>query len=116
MPSGRPSSKKKQNLFKSLWRSLRSSCFHFLFAKGENQQSSAKRSRFDWESVDMALLNSRNKTGPKVDPWDTPKRTSLGDDWYQFPLTDTTWDVCERMALIRFDVLLTVASMQYLTP
>ena len=64
----------------------------------------------------MALLNSRNKTGPKVDPWDTPKRTSLGDDWYQFPLTDTTWDLCERTALIRFDVLLTVKSMQYLTP
>lgn len=60
----------------------------------------------------MALLNSRNKTGPKVDP----KRTSLGDDWYQFPLTDTTWDLCERTALIRFDVLLTVESMQYLTP
>ena len=40
-----------------------------------------------------------------MDPWDTPKRTSLGDDWYQFPLTDTTWDLCERTALIRFDVL-----------
>ena len=64
----------------------------------------------------MALLNSRNKTRPKVDPWDTPKRTSLGDDWYQCPLTDTTWDLCERKALIRFDVLLTVESMQYLTP
>ena len=51
-----------------------------------------------------------------MDPWDTPKRTSLGDDWYQFPLTDTTWDLCERTALIRFDVLLAVESMQNLTP
>lgn len=58
----------------------------------------------------MALLNSRNKTGPKVDPW------SLGDDWYQFPLTDTTWDLCKRTALICFDVLLTVEAMQNLTP
>lgn len=65
-------------------------------------QSPAKRRRCDLTDEDMSFMYSKNRTGPKIEPCETPESTGLEEDL--MPFTEADWERFDKKASIHISL------------